>query len=539
MHRPMAWRLLAGPAAAAAVALVVTAPAFAAADAKLDVSLADAVVGVGAGTTLRPILSADRAVTVKGAVMTFDLAGGLTGVSLVNPEGDDCESVSPTRLVCSVPYEIDLGPDSVVGFLQADLKAAGDAVAGATGTVTATFSADGVAPVSAKAAVEVAESVDLVAGASVAIDVKPGDAFGAPLAVTNSSDVVVRGAGFVGYSDYAFESAGQFSNCVYRGRLVACLFGDDLEAGATYAVNLPFRLRADTAAPGTSAGEFEWLTAADYGRFIGASRSAVAVSGPALTLRKAPSGKAARGAQTDIDPDDNWQRVSVEATGQQGTDIAAVGAKVSGAAGATVTATVGVRNNGPAALDRGRLGSPATVLIVSVPPGTTVTTVPEGCTPLEGAGAKPYACHTDFLHRVGETVSWAFGLRIDRVVADATGVIEANPTCECDYFAKDIDRSNDKAALVINPAGGAGPGSSPSAGPSSSASARPSASASASASASPSPSVSASPGAGGTGGGLPITGPQTTAIAAVGVLFVVAGAAAVILTRRRPDALEG
>lgn len=529
MHRPSAWRLFAGPAAAAAVALAVTTPAFAAAGATFDVSLTGTTVGVGAETTLRPLLSADRAVTVTGATITYELSGDLPRVSLVNPGSGDCESVSPTKLVCSSPYEMDLGPDQMGGLFVAGLKAAGDAVAGSAGTVTATFSADGVGPVSAKAAIEVAESVDLAAGPAREFSVPPGGGFDVPLQVTNKSDVAVRGAGVLGYSDYAFEVAEQFANCSYQGQLVACLFEEDLEAGTTYTVDLPFRLRKDTMAPGTSAGEFEWVTAADFGRIDGARRSAA--PGPKLALKKAPAAKALRG-QTDINPDDNWQTVIVKATGKQGADIAAVGAKVAGGAGATVTAAVGVRNNGPATLDRNRLGSPATVLFVTVPEGTTVTTVPADCSRVVAAGVPRYTCGTGYLHKSGETITWTFGLRIDRVVANATGVLEANPPCECDHFDKDLDRSNDKAALVINPAGGTDP--SPSASPSASATASASPSASASASASP----SADPGTGGAGGGLPITGPQGMATAGVGVLLVAAGAAALLLTRKRRTMFE-
>jgi hypothetical protein len=505
MYRPTAWRLLAGPAAVIVAALVAT-PAFAAVDAKIDISLPDTVVvGVGAETKVSPVLKADHEVTLTGASITYTLEGELAGVGLADPEDGHCEGSTPTKLVCSVPYEIGFGPDGAIGYLEAGLKAADTAKAGATGKVTATFAADGVAPISTTAVVEVATGVDLVAGRPRVLSVKPGAAFTAELEVTNRSGEAVHGAAVAGIPDYAFEATTRFANCDYQGQGVSCFFEQDLEAGATYTVNLPYQLRKATMAPSTSAGEFQWLTADEFGKRA-KTLAAAPGQGGELTLTKVADARSLA-EQTDTDPDNNWQIIEVKATGIQGADIEALGDEVSGAAGATVTVEAGVRNNGPATVDRSRSGEAATVAVVTVPTGTKVTTVPTGCQ-LITDGSKKYLCVTSALFKAGETVTWKFGLHIDKVVANATGLVEANPACRCSYFAEDIKKSNDKAKLVVNPAGGASGGDSDS-------------------------GDSDDSGDDADEPSLPITGPAGGPIAGVGALLVAAGAAILLFTRKR------
>ncbi|WP_229069383.1 hypothetical protein [Actinoplanes sp. DH11] len=535
-HRS-AWRALAG-AAAVAAALALTTPASAAATA-LDIALADTTVGVGSETPIFPVLSAGTDVVLTGAGVTYRLSGDLAGVTLANPEFGDCTSVSPAELTCATPFELEVGPDGSTGLLDAVLKAGSGAIAGATGKLTATFTADGAAPVTAEAAVRVARSVDLAAGASREIRVAPGRAFDATLQVTNTSAEVVHGAGLYFYTDYAFQTTQRYQNCVYRGadRVSGCLFEQDLEPGATYRLVMPYRLRADTAAPSTSAGEFQWVTGDDWtgDDFADAARTR---AGTGATLRLEPVADTRRAPQTDPDTDNNWQSVTVTATGKQGTDIAAVGARATGTAGAVVTAAVGLRNNGPATVDSSRVGEPAGVAVVTIPAGTSVATVPDGCHLAENDSeqtdpdAVQYACYTGFVFPAKSSVTWKFGLRIDRMQVNATGAVEANPACECSRFNRDIDKSNDKAKLIINPKAAEAPGGGSPA-PSSPAPE------------SPAPDDDEEPGTGtpggGTGGGepgLPITGPQGATVAVTGLLLVAAGAAGFLVARKRRTRFE-
>jgi hypothetical protein len=90
---------------------------------------------------------------------------------------------------------------------------------------------------------------------------------------------------------------------------------------------------------------------------------------PATSLAAAPP-------QTDPRQEANWGDVAVAVTGTQGADFAAVGDTVTGQAGDTVTAAVGVRNRGPATIDRGGAGDPVAFIDVAIPPGATVVNVP-------------------------------------------------------------------------------------------------------------------------------------------------------------------
>jgi hypothetical protein len=511
MHRSLRRLALVGAAAAAAAATLAT-PAYGAGPA-VDLALPDVTVAAGGSTQIEPILFSDKEVTVTGAAVTYQLSGSLDGVSLSAPdEFTECTSDGPAKLTCTSPFETVIYPDGIIGDFTAGI-AATDAALGESGTVKVTFSADGVAPVSRTVDVNVAEGVDLAGGAAKEISVKPGGSFGATLQVQNTTDKVVHGTAVIFDTDYPFVSTKQFANCFYaQGQANACTFDQDLAPGATYQIELPYQLRTDTYAPSTVAGEFEWLTAGDYDDLIkfvgdnGGEGPGTAGNGGTLELQKLSSAASlAKQKQTDTNPDNNWQSLTVNATGKQGTDFAAIGATVSGALGDTVKVPVGVRNNGPATLDRSRSGSSAVVAVITIPTGTKVATVPPTCTKSDDdslktkPGALQYACFSSTLFPSKTQLTWEFGLKITKVVPNAEGAVEVNPKCECDIFSNDINKSNDVAKIVVNQSGGSG---------------------------------------GSAGGGLPITGPQAGLAGGVGVLLVAAGIFGFIVTRRRRTRFE-
>ncbi|MFI7543837.1 LPXTG cell wall anchor domain-containing protein [Actinoplanes sp. NPDC049599] len=504
MHPSLGRRMLIGAVVAVAAAAL-AAPAYAAAPA-IRVALPDVTVAAGGSTQVAPILFSDQETTVTGATAVYQLSGDLDGVSLgMADEFSDCTSDGPAKLTCTTPWETWISPDGAIGDFVVGITAT-NAALGKNGTVKVTFSADGVAPITRTADVTVAEGVDLAAGAPKEISVKPGRSFEAALQVHNTTDKVVHGTAVIFDTDYPFLSTKQFANCFYsQSQVNACTFDQDLEPGATYQIVLPYRLRADTYAPGTVAGEFEWLTAGDYADLIkflddaGYEGPGTVGSGGTLEIRKLPAASSlARQQQTDTNPDNNWQSLTINVAGKQGTDFAAIGATVSGGAGDNVKVPVGVRNNGPATLDRSRSGSSAVAAIITIPTGTTVTTVADGCSKSEDDSVKTkpdalqYVCFSNPLFPAKTQLIWEFGLKITKVVPNAVGAVEVNPACECDRFSRDINKSNDAAKIVVNPAD-----------------------------------------TGGSGGSLPITGPQTGFIGAAGALLLAAGIAGFIVARRR------
>nr|WP_221375432.1 hypothetical protein [Actinoplanes polyasparticus] len=513
MYRSLGRRLFFGAVAAAATAaFAFAAPAQAAAP-TIDVVLPDVTVAAGASIQVAPIMFANQATVLHNTAMTFELSGDLPGVAFKVEEFDDCEAVGATKLTCSLPYEFDLGPDGAVGYYQAELAAPAAAL-GKTGKITTTFRADGVDPVTTTADVTVASGVDLAAGPDSKLSVKVGAGFDAKLQVRNNSKEVVKGAAIVFHTDYAFASAKQFSNCWYGdGQVNACTFGQDLQPGATYQTSLPYKVRPGTAAPGGAYGEFQWLTGDDYRDYLEYLEKA-GYDGPGAPGKGGKLGltsqATARAAQTDTDPDNNWQNIEIKVLGKLGTDFAAVGAAAKGAEGDTLTLPVGARNNGPATVDASRSGSAAATVIVTIPAKTKVVTVPEGCSKAEDDSVKTnpkalqYVCYSSPLFPAKTTVLWKFGVELTGDITNGKGLVEVNPPCECERFSRDINKKNDTAAIVINEVPGA-----------------------------------AGEGSGGQGGGsLAITGTQTAFVGGAGAVLVAGGVLGFVLARRRRTRFE-
>ncbi|MCU7724035.1 hypothetical protein ODJ79_09940 [Actinoplanes sp. KI2] len=511
MYRTIRRRLL-GVAAAATAAVAITTPAYAAAP-QIVVLLPDATVAAGASTTIMPLLFAVDEVTFTNAKATFQLGDGLAGVSLRPAAGvDGCTAVSPTTVTCEVANSHDaVDPFETTLQFAAEISATAAAL-GETGKVTYTLSGDGIQTVTKTVDVTVAEGVDLAAGPDKTISVKPGAGFDAGLQVHNNSDSVVHGAAVVFLTDYPFASTQQFSNCFYGdGQVTACTFDQDLQPGASYQLAMPYQLRKDTAAPSATGAVFEWLPGGDWDDLIkflddnGIDGVGTPGKGGAIALQPTPTSQSLK--QTDPNYDNNFQALDVNVTGKQGVDLAAVGATATGAAGTTVTVPVGVKNNGPATLNRTESGFGIAALI-TIPAGASVASFPEDeCflntqdTIIHGdPKAVQYACFTDDVLPAGDSVTWKFGLKINKATPGATGSVALYPTCECEWPA-DSNKANDTAKIVLNPAGAGQPG-------------------------------------GGSGGGLPITGPQTALIGAAGVALLAGGAAFFALSRRRRTRFE-
>jgi hypothetical protein len=510
-------RLVAGLAVASAVVLATPVPASAKA-ATISMYTADVTVPAGAdadadaGTRVSPILWASAEVTVQKPTLIFQVMGGLSGVTL---EADDssglCENNSPTTVTCLSAFPLDIGPEGAAGYFEAYLKATDEAAIGGSGIIRTTLTGRGMNSVSHEARVRVAESVDLTAGGEQRVSAAVGGSFDSSLVVSNSGDKVITGASVVFDDDYALISTERYRNCLYSGAVLrSCTFDQPLAVGKSYAAVMPMKVRADTRAPGSADRYYNWQTPAELEDFHGYLKSigvspGVGGTGDSLALVERA---AARKVQGDPNPDDNWGSLDVKVTGTNGVDLAAAGAALTGAAGEEITLPVGMRNVGKATLDRSRFGSPAAVTTVTVPDGTTVVGAPEQCYPvIDGRidndapgkpGAAKYQCFSDFVSVAGTEEIYEFELRIDRITVRAEGSVAVNEPCECDVFTGDIDKSNNKAAIVITAGAGGGEG-----------------------------------GGDGDGGSLPITGPAGAALAGVGGALLVLGVAAFLLGRHR------
>jgi hypothetical protein len=107
-------------------------------------------------------------------------------------------------------------------------------------------------------------------------------------------------------------------------------------------------------------------------------------------------------------------------------EFAVTGASAQAAQGATVEMNFSMADNGPATIfNRGGDGVGVTV---TPPPGTTVMGSSANCWPSQSDNPEvtahgPYACSAGYLIPAGQVTSFSLTLRVDSVVAGATGTI--------------------------------------------------------------------------------------------------------------------
>jgi hypothetical protein len=290
-----------------------------------------------------------------------------------------------------------------------------------------------------------ADSTAMVAGGQQEITAALGDTFQTTLSVTNTGTSAIDGAAITFATNWGFEDVAQFANCEYdAGQMRACVFDQTLEPGKSYRLVVPYKVRADTYAPGGIYGQFGWQPAAEH--------TTAGAPGTGATLRLQEGDRIGTGNNG------GWQAVDVTVTGKNGSDLVALGTGLVGGVGAVVNAEVGVRNAGPATLDGTMSGTSLGDVRVTIPAGTSVVTVPSGCDlaaddePAQ-PGAVQYMCSTAKLFKAGATKTWTFPLKINKAVAGAAGSVEVNPDCQCQRFLDDLDKSNNTAPLTLTASG--------------------------------------------------------------------------------------
>ncbi|GAA3147279.1 hypothetical protein [Streptomyces echinatus] len=431
---------------------------------------------------------------------------------------------------------------NVLGGIRLDVPAGGSPRR--FGEITVTGEGEGVAFAPLHIQVVVSDS-RIVSHELPTPGVGVGDTWGAPLGLRNaggaSADGVVlrfRGTRGLGFPD-------SYGNCLYRhttdgplqdqGTDAICAFSGVYEAGAAYEVTEPLKVK--TAAFALNDLFTYSFAPADARRpkTLSAADGYTPGTGAPMTLRKlpgVPSGLYSSKGTAWLPQNNSY-------------DIQITGDSARGAVGDKVTVDVGFRNLGPAWV-RG-LEPPdddPMLVYVAIPPGATVTKVPEDCWAGRlDDGSDGYGCwaHTPVLEDADLT--FPFELRIDKVVKNAKGKIQMQPF---DY-PSEPNHDNNSAWIVLNATDDDGGTQGTSGGPS----ADPSPSASGSPSAEPSPGTSggdtsgsagttggdASTSGGTSGGGLATTGAGGAVFLGVGALLALGlGTVLVLVVRRRSAA---
>jgi hypothetical protein len=388
--------------------------------------------------------------------VTFDLTG-LAGVAVATLPAN-CRGTGPVR-TCELPNEAD---GEVDVRLPITLSPAAGAKAGAQATLRYTTAADNVLPTPAQSTVVIGDGVDLQLAFHVADlgTVAPGAATAFPVTFTNRGNRTAHGFTVSLEFTHGIIPA-TYQNCRYAEsashHMVTCAFTQDVGPGQQADLSLDTTAGPD--ALGYQSVDITVLAAGDG--VPAAVHTSHRSGGVSLRATVRTAGTRAAGMRAaDLDPYDNFG--VAQWTVPNTYDVAALGTKKTGKAGATVTATVGVRDNGPGALDNSLYNEPVWHFVVTAPPGTAVTKAPSTCAGLytdpDGnlteaepglAGYTRYRCSpdVDFLG-VGAKLTATFGLRIKKVIKGAAGSVSArDPLATQD---PDADPANDTARLTVN-----------------------------------------------------------------------------------------
>ncbi|AZM60666.1 MULTISPECIES: hypothetical protein [unclassified Streptomyces] len=421
-----------------------------------------------------------------------------------------------------------------VGGIRLDID--DDSEAGDFGSITVTGEGEGLE--------FTAHTVDVLVGGpefmnrrlSVPKDLRAGATFKAPVGLRNAGSMPAEGAVLWFHGSRGVSFPDSYGNCSYaevttgpllhRGTDALCTFPDGIDAGAAYALAEPLKVKtADFALHDIFTYSFS-AVGPDETAALREGKDYRPGTGPDLKLKKLAGAEAK----------DYAKYVDVDLPLKNTYDLEFTGASAKGAAGDTVQADIGFRNNGPAWISALRSGGEPIGFTVTAPEGATVTKAPKQCGETTIAeGVKGYLCWIRTPLPEDAELSFPFELRIDRVVEGAKGKV-ALPEWD-DPF--ESDPSNDSAWIVLNGSdeetdggkgegdGGASGGSTPGSGESGS-------------------GESGSSGTNGTGGtsgdaagddaegGLALTGAGGMAlIGGAALLALGLGAGAVVLQRRR------
>ncbi|MFI7383280.1 hypothetical protein [Streptomyces sp. NPDC049813] len=365
-----------------------------------------------------------------------------------------------------------------------------------------------------------------------------GQTYDAPVGFRNVGGMAAEGAVLRFHGSRGLSFPDSYGNCAYKattdgpllrqGTDAICTFPGTYQAGTAYALAEPLKVKtADFALYDIVNYGFSAVTPAKAKALLDGDGYTPGTGAP-LTLQEA----------TGTAPADYTRYAELDLPSTNTYDLVLTGAAAKGAAGDTVTAELGFRNDGPGWLSALRSGGEPIVFTVEVPEGAKVTQAPDRCnsTTLD-KGVKGYRCWVDTPLLEDAKLTFPFELRIDKVVRDARAKV-ALPAWE---NPNEPEQANNIAWIVLNgtddeqSAGGSSDGGS-SASPSPSASGDSSGSSGSAGTSGNSGSSGGDSGAqgSGSGGGLALTGAGgVLVVGGLAVAVLGLGAAIVLVMRRR------
>ncbi|WP_426498990.1 peptidase [Streptomyces sp. D54] len=490
--------------------------------------------------------------------LTFDLSGidGIADVAFDGESGGaECE-VTGTKAVCE-DWGIRPGNQRAADLL---VTAAEGSRAGDTGTIRVTGEAAGATFTPFTTRLTVGGPDLVMHRLPFDQELNPGDEQQAPITFTNRGSRDADGVLLTLLYSRGLDIPQRYANCEYTvddpdvpgiGWTTAlCSVEGAFEAGGTYTLATPLTIEATTRAYYDT---FVYRIHEDGAAQRAARRAGAPLArgaGPvlrAVPVRASQQGATARGS--DLNPGDNQQEADFRT--ENTADFVAYGDEASGAAGTTVRADIGFRNEGPAWIGNIRSGEDVATVDFTVPQGASVIAKPDRCRAVTADGkyredqkspAPRYVCDTSMTVRDGAGLDLPFEVRIDEALIGASGEVTVRGTRpQNPALPFDPKPANNTAFLVLNGEGGGsdsggttGGGDGGSGGPSTPPTSAPD----------PGKSPSGAPGSsasttsggsagttGGSGGGLASTG--STALIASGAAAAALAAGLVLFTATR------
>lgn len=403
--------------------------------------------------------------------LTFDLSG-IAGVADVAFDGEsggaECE-VTGAKAVCE-DRGIRPGSRPAAELL---VTAAEGSQAGDTGTIRVIGEAEGATFTPFTTRLTVGGPDLVMHRLSFDQELNPGDEQQAPITFTNRGSRDADGVLLTLMYTRGLDIPQRYANCEYTvdgpgapgiGWTTAlCAVEGAFEAGGTYTLATPLTIEA--------------TTRAYYDTFVhrihedgAAQRTAQRAGAPfargagpvlkAVPVKASQQGATARGS--DLTPEDNQQEADFRT--KNTADFVAYGDEASGAAGTTVKADIGLRNEGPAWIGHLRSGEPVATVDFTVPQGASVTAKPDRCRAVTADGksredqkspAPRYVCATSMTVWDGAGLGLPFELRIDRALIGASGEVTVRGTRpQHPALPFDPEPADNTAYLILNGEGG-------------------------------------------------------------------------------------
>ncbi|MFY0509610.1 peptidase [Streptomyces anulatus] len=407
--------------------------------------------------------------------LTFDLSGidGIADVAFDGESGGgDCE-VTGTKAVCE-DWGIRPGSQRAADLL---VTAAEGSEAGDTGTIRVTGEAEGATFTPFTARLTVGGPDLVMHRLPFDQELNPGDEQQAPITFTNRGSRDADGVLLTLMYSRGLDIPQRYANCEYTvddpdvpgiGWTTAlCSVEGAFEAGGTYTLATPLTIEATTRAYYDT---FVYRIHEDGAAQRAAQRAGAPFArgaGPvlkAVPVKASQQGATARGS--DLNPGDNQQEADFRT--KNTADFVAYGDEASGAAGTTVRADIGFRNEGPAWIGNIRSGEDVATVDFTVPQGASVIAKPDRCRAVTADGkyredqtspAPRYVCDTSMTVRDGAGLDLPFELRIDKALIGASGEVTVRGTwLQNPALPFDPKPANNTVFLVLNGEGGSDSG---------------------------------------------------------------------------------